>query len=409
MNIRSLSILFFLAASTAFGQWPGFRGNGDSQTAQSGLPTQWGDDSNVAWRCGTAGYGQSSPIIWEQSVFVTSASGEKKENLHLQAFSSLDGSEQWSKTFEASNTPEEVSDMISRGAPTPAADGERVYAFYESGDLFAVDHEGELIWKRHLVEEYGEFKGGHGIGSSVVLTEKAVVILIDHDGPSYLLAIDKATGKNLWKSDRTARVSWTTPLYTVYDGIPQIVVSSNGSVDGYHAETGDQIWTVTGVDMNTVASPTRFEDVIYIGASTPKNCMAIKLGGKGDVTDSHVLWRADGVTSSFGSPLVVGDFVFFVNRAGVIQALNRGDGKLVWQSRLPASTWASAINAHGVVYAFCKDGQSMVLKPNAEGPNEVSINTLSLGGEKDRIYGVAVSGNQFIVRLENQIIALSDN
>ena len=159
--------------------------------------------------------------------------------------------------------------MISRGAPTPVADADGVYAFFESGDIFGLDHTGKIIWERRIAKEFGEFIGGHGVGTSLVRTPDHLILSIDHDGPSYIICLRKTTGETVWKTERTSRVSWSTPVYTNQSGTEQIIVSSNGSVDSYDPTPGKQRWTVSGIKGNTVASPSVAADLVVIGSSNP--------------------------------------------------------------------------------------------------------------------------------------------
>jgi len=410
MQARFFILPCFLAMSAGLGlagdpeAWPGFRGTGNSHTAETGLPVEWSDTVNIRWRAALAGRGQSSPVGYGKHVYVTSIGGTKKEQLFIEAFDAESGAPVWKREFAATQTVEEVTDMISRGAPTPLADENGVYVFFESGDLFAMDTDGKQLWERRIVTEFGRFQGNHGIGTSLAGDPDCLILLIDHEGPSFLLCLDKKTGQTRWKTGRTSRVSWSTPLVTGQE----IIVSSNGSVDGYDLKTGAQTWTFPGIEMNTVASPSVDGDMIVIGSSAPNGCLAIKAGGSGDISATHLLWRPSGVTASFGSPPIGREFVYFVNRAGVLQAVRRADGALAWQHRLPSSTWASPILAGDVIYCFCKDGTTAVLRPGGEGPAVLSLNRISLT-EPDRIYGCAVLRKKFYLRTEKELICVASS
>ncbi|MFO0946067.1 MAG: PQQ-binding-like beta-propeller repeat protein [Planctomycetota bacterium] len=219
-----------LAMGAAVGEWPAFRGLGDSIAKSSDLPLEWSEES-VAWRCSLPGYGQSSPVVWNGRAFVTSIEGEYKDVLLVSAVDVATGKLLWTKRFEGSQRVQD-SDYVSKGAPTPVVDGEPRVRIFESGDLIALDHEGNEIWKRSLVKEYGEFKGNHGIGTSPALAKDAVVLLIDHDGPSYLLAVDRKSGANRWKVDRPSRVSWTSPTVVDHGDKEVIYLSSSGAAEG---------------------------------------------------------------------------------------------------------------------------------------------------------------------------------
>lgn len=386
--------LFFAIASATPGEhWPGFRGDGTSTTAARQLPLTWSDTEHVAWTAEIPGYGQSSPVVWGDQIFVTSAMGEEKEMIVVSAFSLADGQQVWSREFPATQKVK-VSDYVSRGAPTPVVDADRVYAFFESGDLLALTHAGEPVWQRSLVKEYGEFQGNHGIGSSLTAAGNSVIVLIDHAGPSYLLAADKASGDNRWKVDRKSRTSWSTPAIRTVGDSTEIVVSSNGAVEGYRAETGERVWWVEGVDGNTTNSPTCIGDVVLVGSSKANQNLAVQPGGQGDVSATAVQWRSEDVTSSFASPLLAGGTAWFVSKAGVLYAVDPRSGKTLWNERLPDSCWASPLAVEDRVYFFTKGGQTVVYRAGPE-KERLAENTLTLEG---RIYGVAAVHGALIVR-----------
>src|SRR5690606_7492417 len=163
-----MNTLFFVSlvilSAEASHHWPGFRGDGTSCTAAVHLPLTWSESENVAWRVKLAGRGQSSPIVYGNRAFATSVAGENKERLLIESFDLATGERLWLQEFAGTQKVPD-SEYVSRGAPTPVANDKRVYAFFESGNLIALDHDGKLIWQRSLVEEYGEFLGNHGIGS----------------------------------------------------------------------------------------------------------------------------------------------------------------------------------------------------------------------------------------------------
>ncbi|MFT5470646.1 MAG: outer membrane protein assembly factor BamB [Verrucomicrobiales bacterium] len=393
-----LPIVWLAFCASAIAEiWPGFRGDGTSRT-DANPPTTWSDDSNVAWTAELPGYGQSSPVVWGDLVFTTSTEGKSKDSLFVEARDLESGELAWSKKLETS-LKIEASKMVSLAAPTPAVDSERVYAFFESGDLIAFDHAGEEIWKRSLTTEFGAFKGMHGLGSSLAQTADALIVLAEHDGEAYLISIDKMTGESLWKIDREARVSWSSPIVSGN----RILISSNGVVEARNAADGTEIWKIEGIEGNTVASPSVSEDGerIVIGSSAPRTCQAIDFGS------GKSIWTAS-ATSSFGSPLVFDGLVYFVNRAGALQCVDLSDGELLWETRLPGSCWASPMAAGGKIFCFCKDGgKALVLEPNRDEPKIIAENTLSsLGAEGDRIYGFAATENSIVIRSGSRLVCV---
>ncbi|MDG2487789.1 MAG: PQQ-binding-like beta-propeller repeat protein [Roseibacillus sp.] len=415
-TITVLSLLVFgvlcsglSEASPALGEgvssWPGFRGQGNSITLDEKLPLKWSEQEGVAWRAPLEGFGQSSPVTWGEQVYVTSTGGESKEHLFLECFHLISGKRLWRQQIEASEKVEKVTKMISQGAPTPVAGPLGVYCFFESGDLVAFDHEGKEQWSRKLTKEFGKFEGGHGVGSSLVGAPERLLLLIDHDGPSYLLCVDRKTGKTVWKAERESRVSWTTPLYLDRGEEAQVVISSNGALEGYDLKDGKRIWWLENITRNTVASPSSDGNIVVIGSSSPRQCLAVKLGGEGDIAKTHIAWRAESATSSFSSPLLHRGVVYFINRAGTLQAQTISDGKQRWEYRLPDGCWASPVAAGERIYFFCKNGKAVVLAAEGDQPQILSENSIRVA-EDDKVYGFAVAGNRFVLRVGRELIAV---
>jgi outer membrane protein assembly factor BamB len=407
--IKTLLILFLLMISAATEpiparSWPGFRGKGDSHTADKRLPLEWADDKNVAWDTPLPGYGQSSPVIWQDRVFLTATEGENKEKLIVVCYNQKTGTRLWLKELPSSFTMKDAK-TVSKAAPTPVVDNRRVYFFFESGDLLALDHGGKLLWQRKLAEEYGGYKTNHGLGSSVAQTAKAVIVMIAHSGPSYLLAVDKQTGRNLWKTDLKEGGGWSTPLVANINGRQQIIVSISGAVRAYDADQGQVIWSVNGLKGNNIPSPTLgLEQNLVIAGSSDKGMnVAIKLGGEGDVTASHIAWRAQEATANFASPLVHQGLVYFVNKVGVAFCLDLKTGEELWRERLGGEVWASPLAAGDRIYFFGVDGKTHVLRAGAKF-EQLAVNTLS---EVERVYGVAAVDGALFLRSGRKLIKLS--
>jgi outer membrane protein assembly factor BamB len=378
-----LALAAFAADSGENVSWPVFRGNGQSQAASQSLPLTWSADKNVAWSVDLAGYGQSSPVVWGKTIFA--------------------GETEWSKTFPTS-TKITVSDYVSRSAPTPAVDAERVYAFFESGDVIALDHAGNELWKRSLTKDYGAIEGNHGLGSSPALTENAVIVLLAHAGPSCLVALDKKTGETLWKTDREPKVFWSSPVVVGSDAGQQILLNSNGLAEAFSAKDGKRIWWVTGLEGNTVASPSVADDLVIIGSSQVGNNLAIRRGGEGDVTETHIAWRSKEATSSFASPLVHKGRAYFVNRSGGLVAVDAKTGETLWKGRLPGSCWASPVSAGERAYFFTNTGTTVVLD-SGDKMNPLAENTLP---GIDRIYGVALVEDRILIRTGSKLICIRE-
>jgi outer membrane protein assembly factor BamB len=379
--------------------WPGFRGSGDSRTAAGKLPLKWAESENVAWQVDLTGFGQSSPVVWNERVFVTTVAGDMQDRLIVRCLDLTSGKPLWEKEQKGSQGVK-TSDYVSKAAPTPAVDAERLYAFFESGDLIAYTHSGEVAWQRSLVKEYGVLKSNHGLGSSPVLSSAGLLLQITHDNGSYLLCVDPKTGANRWKRDHPFGPGWATPVTARHGGRDLVLATSSGRVDALDLQTGEPVWHVTGLKGNTVPSPSVSGELAVIGSSEPNNTSALRLGGSGDVTATHFAWRQPDVNCSFGSPLVYRDCVYFVNRAGVAYCLDLATGKRNWETRLSASAWASPLAAGDRVYFFDTSGGALVVKAGST-LEKLAENRLTVTG---KVYGYAAVDGALVLRTDSRLI-----
>ena len=287
---------------------------------------------------------------------------------------------------------------MSKGAPTPAVDADRLYAFFDSGDLMALTHEGETVWRRKLGAEYGTVGGNHGVGNSVLLTDRSAVVLLARRTYSYLLAVDLATGENVWKADREPGVAWSTPVLTPSGD--EIVVSASGQVEGFDARTGERRWVFKDLERNNVASPTVTPDLVIVGGLAVEANLAIRRGGTGALGPSSVAWRA-GSASNFGSPFLYRDCIYWVNPAGAARCLAPDTGAVQWTHRLPASTWATPLGHEDHVYFFTQEGVTQVLGASAAAPEVIATNSLSVEAP---VTGFAVVDDAIVIRAGAEVI-----
>jgi len=387
---------FLLQSAAAFAaEWPEFRGHGDSLGAKGSPPLAWGDGKNIAWTAELPGYGQSSPIVRGKRVFTTSVEGAEKETLLVSCFDLRSGRPLWRKQFPATQRIKNT-DTVSKAAPTPCADAKRVYAFFESGDLLALDHDGNRLWHRKLTEEYGLLQGNHGIGSSPRLSPKGVVVQVTHGGPGYLLCVDNRTGANVWKTDLDINVAWTTPSLREREGKTQIVVSAGGRLEAFAAEGGERLWSVGELKGNLLSSATITGDMAVIGSSEKGQVKALDLSSP----QPSPLWTAANATSYFGSPVIFGDRIWMVGKVGVAYCLDRITGRELWSKRLSGECWASPLAAAGRVYFFTVKGVTEVYPAEGEF-TRLSENELP---GMERTYGVACTGNGFLIRSGRRMV-----
>ncbi|WP_020467976.1 outer membrane protein assembly factor BamB family protein [Zavarzinella formosa] len=372
--MHALILSLLLGADPAATQaWPGFRGDGTGLSTARHLPVSWSAKEGIAWKTSLPGYGQSAPVVWGNRVYVTAVEGEDKEKYHLVAVDANTGTAVWTKEFAASqkgrNNP-----MMSRAAPTPVVDADGVYAFFEGGDLVGLNHAGEVKWQRSLVKEYGEFKNNHGLGSSLAQTAGTVIVQVDHAGPSYLLAADKKTGKNHWKTDRPSKTSWTTPVVTTRGGKPMALVSSGGTLSAYDTDTGKILWTHEGLTGNNIVSPTVHENRVIIGAgenrmnpdlvaSAKSNCCLLLTGNE---PGYELVWQGKKAICHHASPLIHQGHVYFVTKTGVVYCVDLKTGEERYSERLDNQCWATPVAAGDAIYFFGKDGMTTILKAGSK-------------------------------------------
>jgi outer membrane protein assembly factor BamB len=379
-----LASLALSAAPTA-DTWPGFRGDGSSRTAATNLPLTWSPTENVGWLIETPGYGQSSPVVWKDRIYLTSVEGEQKEKLHILCVAVADGKKLWHKTFDATQKGKN-NPMMSRAAGTPVADANGVYALFESGDLIALSPEGAVRWERHFAKEFGELKNNHGLGSSPAQTATEVVVLLDHQGPSHLLAVNKTDGKDKWHTERTARSSWTSPIVTSVGGKSQVVVSSGGTVTGYDVDGGKQVWEMTGLIGNSIPSATAIGDQVFVAAGenrmkpdadgTSKSNCCLTLTADGYTRK----WAAKKMATGTASPVVYAGHAYYVTKDGLVACLDASTGEEKYRERLDNQQWATPIAAGDHVFFFGKDGLTTVLKT---GPSYEKVATNKFWSEAD--------------------------
>jgi outer membrane protein assembly factor BamB len=252
------------------------------------------------------------------------------------------------------------------------ADPDGVYVFFESGDLIGLSHNGEVKWQRSLSREYGELKNHHGLGSSLAQTDKAVIVLVDHGGPSYLLAVEKATGKNLWKTERKGCQSWTSPVVTTHEGHSVVLASGGGSLTCYDIATGKELWSLDGLSGNDIPSPAVADGLVFVVAGenplkpnsntpTRSNC-CLRLTLNESKPGQETLWRSEKPLAYHASPVIHRGHVYIVTKNSVLHCLDAKTGAKQYAERLDNPCWATPIAAGDHVYFFGTDGVTTVIK-----------------------------------------------
>ncbi len=366
--------------------WPGFLGQGASALDPATIPTSWSPTENIAWKAKLPGKGQSSPVIWGDNVFVTAIEGTMKDHCHVVALNLADGSIAWDLNLDPFQ-PVRSNYFQSRSAPTPLVDENAVYAFFETGNLVAISHSGEQLWQRGLTEDYGPFESTIGIASSPLQLPDSIVLLIDHEGPSYLLCVDKKTGETKWKTDRDSRTSYASPSLVPVGDSQHIVCSSSGSIDGYDPATGELLWTLgEEVGGNRATTPLAVGNSRFVMAASPgmhneNEGEARKTNGIVTIekTDAgfaaKVLWRTEEAMPAFNTPTVHKGLAYWVNKAGVVFCYDAETGEKHYSKRIDQGCWATPVAVDDRLYIFGKDGLTTVLVAGPEF-NVISKNQL---------------------------------
>ncbi|MCR9294218.1 MAG: PQQ-like beta-propeller repeat protein [bacterium] len=369
------------------GTWASFQ-NGGNSILDATLPVNWSADDGIKWQVELTGYGQSSPVVQGDRVFVTSTSGKNKEQYHLSCYQLTDGQRLWQKDFE-NPSPEENTSYISRAAPSPAADELGVYSFFEGGLLVAVDHQGDVRWRRNLVEEYGAIKARHGLAASLEQNDSCIFVWVERSEGPFVLAVQKSSGENLWKADGLGSTSWSSPrLISVTDESQHLVCSAGGRIAGYDPATGARLWEFSDIANNTSCTPIpagvgRF----LIGASDGRgeensgsgaaSNGVIQIEQKADGKwSADFLWRAEKATCSFGSPIVANASAYLVNRVGALYQIDVESGQEASPRRIKCgSAWATPLVADGKLYIFGQKGTTSVI--DLASGKEIATNPLT--------------------------------
>jgi outer membrane protein assembly factor BamB len=339
--------------------WPRFRGpDGNAVSTETGLPATWSPTENVRWKLKVPGEGSSSPIVHGDRVYLTSALERGFRRL-VHAVDRKTGALLWTREVRDED-PERSSALTGHAAATPATDGERVVASFGNAGLACFSPSGELLWRTR----FGDFDSELGLASSPVLHDGRVFLVCDHDGDSFLAALDLKTGKTLWRAARPGlERSWSTPV--VLPG-GELVVNGQDELRAYHPADGRILWRVTGLSAWVAPSPVFAKDRVYATSGKDGPMVAVRTGGSGDVTASHVLWRVERGGPYVCSPLVHEGLLYVPDENGFLTVRDAADGKPVYRERLGGKFTASPVAAEGRVCVMNEEGTAFVVAAGRE-------------------------------------------
>ena len=432
--MKNYSPLLFLFVSLTCGTapaddlWPSFQNGGKLGARKSSekLPVKWAADTNIKWSEPTMGYGQSSPVFDGEFLYVTSVVGDMKDQFILEAKNMANGKNMWYWTMKNSS-PEKSSTYVSRAAPSPVCDQDGVIAFWEGGNLLAMSKEGDRRWELDLVKKYGPIKARHGLASSLEQDDKNVFVWVERQEDPYVVAIEKKTGKEVWKSKGLGVTSWSSPRLIPVGKGHHLVLSGIGKLAGYDPATGKQLWTFDQISGNSTPTPVPVGDGKFlIGASTGRgeatSGKAARSNGLIQIKDeegefsAEFVWQAESATCTFGSPLAYNGHAYFVNRSGVVFCLDLKTGKQIFAGRTKSSLWATPIGIGSNVYLFGKDGNTTVIDAGKKFQKR-STNPLWVADKKEDsgsqgnfggavLYSGMVAGDSLVLRRGDRLFCI---
>jgi outer membrane protein assembly factor BamB len=390
-------------------QWSRFRGpNGQGISTAIGLPVQWSDTENIAWKTPIpGGNAWSSPVIWNDHIFLTTPTDGGKE-CRVVAVDRKTGKILWNKPVFTQELRRKHS-RNSEATPTPVTDGQRVYAVFASGHFAALDFQGNVVWTNTELD----FRSQHGFGTSPILYGDLLITAINptdgDDGfqvpwdKSYLLALDKNTGKERWRGSRgMSRIGHSVPVIIQVNGKDQILSMAGDVIQGFEPETGELIWTVRHSGEPAVPTPAIGDGLIFVSNRASNPILAIRPDGKGDCTDTHVVWTQRRNSSMTASYLYVKPCLYSAHDSGTFAAHDAKTGEILWQHRLEGRPDSSSIYADGKIYVTTHIGTTTVFKLNADPTKPADILAVNETGETVQAT-LAVAGKQLFLRTEKEL------
>jgi outer membrane protein assembly factor BamB len=400
-----------LTSSVPAGQWPQFRGpGGQGHAADKGLPLEWSESRNVAWKTPVAGSGWSSPVVSGERVWVTTAlvkqEGGRPRGVSLRAlaFDAASGREVVNVEVFNVDRPEALNAKNSYASPTPIVEGGRVYVHFGAQGTAALTLSGEIVWKTRL-----EYQSQHGNGGSPVLYRDLLIVNCDGNGgpgDAFVAALDTATGKIRWKTRRRepADQAYTTPLVVRVGDRDQLVSVGAYRATAYEPATGKEIWRVSYENgFSNVPRPVYGHGLVFIttGFMQPA-LLAVRPDGTGDVTATHVAWTLRRGVPYTPSPILVGEELYYVNDTGIASCVDARTGTVRWHERLGGNYSASPIYADGRIYFVNEEGIATVIAP------ETTFRRLATNQLDGTILAsMAVADGAFFVRTDTHVYRIA--
>ncbi len=395
--------------------WPGFRGPGRQGISnEKGLPTQWSETSNIVWKTPIAGTGWSSPIVFGDRVFVTTATDEGV-SFRLLCLDRKTGAILWNRQVLRQKAGHKQA-FNSYASSTPVTDGKNVYIVAFDGSIGAVSIEGDTVWMNRDFEYFSE----HGLGVSPILYKELLIVAFDpsSSGPdpklgwqkpwdkAVILALDKNTGKVRWEGKRgLSRIAHVSPQVLSVNDKDQLISSAGDAIQGFDLTSGERIWTVSSPGEGVVPSVVVGEGLIFTASGFGNSAIrVVRAGGKGDVTKTHIAWESPDDVPKIPSMLYVKPYLYLVTEAGVAKCFKAATGEVIWRERMGDRYSASPVWADGKIYFLSEKGTTTVIQEGAEF-KVLAINEL----HETCKASPAISQQNIFIRSENNLYCIGQN
>jgi len=368
--VSSTVLLLAVTTSAAAGDWPQWRGpQGTGVADEQGVPTEWSATENVTWKTPLPDEGNSTPIVFGDRVFITQAT-ESGRRRAVMCFDRADGQLLWDRAIEYTED-EETHETNPYCSASPVTDGERVIAWHGSAGIVAYDYRGRELWHVDL----GRFAHIWGNAGSPVLWGELVILLTGPGPNTYLAALHKRTGEEVWKRDLPEAQgkdseewvgSWSTPVLHTAGDHAELLVGLPGFLTALDPNDGREIWRCGGLSKLVYTSPLVSGDTVVAMSGYMGPAVAARTGGEGDVTQSHRLWLVEKNPQRIGSGVIVGDHIFILNEPAIAHCIELATGNVVWQQRLGETSWSSMACVDGRLYVIDMAGETFILAPETK-------------------------------------------
>lgn len=431
MNVIHVALLLGFALFAGDNDWPQWRGLNNDGMARGDAPIEWSDTKNISWRVAIPGRGNSSPVVWGDKIFLTTAvptgaaapstppppppqgrgsrGGAAVGREHKFVVLCLDrrtGKVLWERVAKVATPHEGYHHTYgSFASNSPVTDGKHLYAFFGSRGLYCYDLNGKLVWEQGFPPM--RMRLGFGEGVAAVIDGNTLYLKFDQEQGSYMVALDKRNGKEIWRVPRDEVSSWSPPLIITHNGRKQVLVSATTKVRSYDPATGKLIWECGGLGTNVIPAPVIAGGVVYVmsGHRDP-NLLAIQLGREGDLTGTDaVLWMNNRGNSYTGSPVLHDQKLYFVSDSGMLTCLDARTGKPYYlQQRLPKAYnfKASPVGANGKLYLATEEGDVVVVRMG-EKYEVLAVNTLT---DQMFVAAPAIAGGSLYLRSQGALYCI---